>query len=595
MSERPPAATFGAEQAALFIRQIPILVGVNLVLATFIAAHATSHVGAALARCWLTAVYVLSAFRIASFLWTRARERRGHRPSPWGLAILSLLASATWGSAGWLFFTPGDRANVLLLGMVLAGQAAVAVASTSAIWPAYLSYAAPALMPFVIRALREGGAQFTIIGGLMLLFMMMNTILAHNVHRLICSALDLSRENRELVTSLEKENARAVAAARAKSTFLAAASHELRQPTHALGLLIQALENLSAMPAVPPPGHLARIAEQMQRSLDGLAQLLSTLLDISKLDAGTIRPRMGPVCVGRILETLEGEFASFAQMRGLKLIVIPSNVCVWSDPVLLKLIVANFIANAIRYTARGGVLVAARRRGRTVAIQVYDTGIGIPDAERSLIFREFHQASNAVALGMNHAGFGLGLAVVAKSAGLIGAQLQLRSHVGRGSMFSVVVEHTTMPEQPLPPANPRLTLEPRTILALDDNPHVLAALELLLSQWGHDVIPARSAAEALQRLESHPRRADLLVCDLRLPDGDVDVEHLRKVAARDGALPPVLFVTGDTSRERILQARATGHEVLHKPVPPARLARAIQEQLLAPSHAREILPAGGAK
>ena len=579
-----------AQQAALFIRQVPALVVANLVLATFIGINVAGPTNTVVAGTWLAVAYALAALRIGSLLRMRAQRRRGRAPSSRLLVVLSLLGGATWGAAGWLFFTPENPSNILLLGLAIAGITAGSIASTAAVWPAYLTYSTACSLPFAIRALHEGGL-YSALGWLVLTFLVFNMIFARNVHRVICGAIELARRNAELISNLEKENARAIDMAREKSTFLAAASHELRQPTHALGLLIQALQNMAAKPTVPPQ-HLGCVAQQMQRSLEGLAQLLSTLLDISKLDAGIIEPCMGPVSIGSVFESLEAEFASLAAARGLRLIVIPSDAWVWSDSVLLKLIVANFMANAIRYTARGGVLVAARRRGHAVEVQVYDTGIGIPDAERDSIFREFHQASNAIALGMNNAGVGLGLAVAARAAGLIGARLRARSRIGRGSMFSIEAEYTCKREASKPASGLRLAQEPRTILLLDDNQQVLTALELILSQWGHDVIAACSPAEALDRIASHPRRPDLLISDLRLPDGDADIERLRAAAAApDGTLPPVLLVTGDTSRERILDARATGYEVLHKPVPPAQLAKSIEQLLGTSSRDREVFPA----
>jgi signal transduction histidine kinase/CheY-like chemotaxis protein len=566
-----------AQQAALFIRQVPTLVVANLVLATFIGINVAGPTNTVIAGAWLAVAYALAALRIGSLLRMQAQRRRGRAPSSRLLIALSLLGGATWGSAGWLFFTPETPSNVMLLGLVIAGVTAGSIASTAAVWPAYVAYSTVSSLPFAIRALQEGG-PYSALGWLLLIFLVFSMMFACHVHRMICGAIELARRNTELISSLEKENARAMGMARTKSTFLAAASHELRQPTHALGMLIQALQNVAAKPTAPPE-QLGSIAQQMQCSLEGLTQLLSTLLDISKLDAGVIEPRMGPVSIGSVLESLEAEFASLAAARGLRLIVIPCNAWVWSDSVLLKLIVANFTANAIRYTARGGVLVAARRRGHAVEVQVYDTGIGIPDAERDTIFREFHQASNAVALGMNNAGVGLGLAVAARVAGLIGARLKVRSRIGRGSMFSIQAEYTCKREPSKPASSPRLTQEPRTILLLDDNQQVLSALELILSQWGHDVIAACSPDEALDRIASHPRRPDLLISDLRLPDGDADIERLRNAAATRGTLPPVLLVTGDTSRERILEARAAGYEVLHKPVPPALLAKSIERAL----------------
>ncbi len=224
----------------------------------------------------------------------------------------------------------------------------------------------------------------------------------------------------------------AEAADRAKSRFLAAASHDLRQPLHALGLFA------AKLPEHVQDAEGARLADRMRHSVESLESLLSSLLDISRLDAGAIEPRPQAIALDALLDRLAGDFAPVALERGLKLAVVRTRLVVRSDPVLLERIARNLVDNALKHTRRGGVVVGARRRGSRVAIEVHDSGPGIPAEERERVFEEFYQIGNPER--DRSRGLGLGLAIVRRLAGLLGHRIEVDSEPGRGSVFRVIVE-----------------------------------------------------------------------------------------------------------------------------------------------------------
>ena len=255
----------------------------------------------------------------------------------------------------------------------------------------------------------------------------------------------------ELIEGLRSEKDKAEAADRAKSVFLAAASHDLRQPIHALGLFLTALRSMSQSPTVRS-ADLAEICRRMQASLDGLGQLLNMLLDVSRLDANAVQVERAPTSAQRLLEDLDQDFHQLAAEKGLRLHVASSRLWVDTDPTVLRRILVNLVSNAVRYTSRGRVLIGCRLRGSDVEFQVWDSGIGIPPEQREAIFEEFFQIGQTPAARHESHGLGLGLSIVKRSALLLHAPLDLRSTPGRGSMFSIRVPRCEPPRHAPAPA-----------------------------------------------------------------------------------------------------------------------------------------------
>jgi signal transduction histidine kinase len=358
----------------------------------------------------------------------------------------------------------------------------------------------------------------------------------------------------------------------AKSRFLAAASHDLRQPLHALNLFVTQLRRETDQ------AEQARLVERIDASVAAMNELFSSLLDISKLDAGVVTPSVSDFPVDDLLKRIEMTFAAAAREKGLRLRVISNRAFIRSDFILLERILLNLVSNAIRYTVGGGVMVGCRRRGDTLRIEVWDSGIGIPEDQRSSIFREFYQLPAAER--DRSCGLGLGLAIVDRLCRLLGHPIELISQLGRGSRFVVVV--ATAPrrrliEQPLETVTDQTM--GKLVLVIDDDALVLDSMRGALKSWGCNVVTASSGAAALACLAELERTPDLIISDYRLADGDNGIRAIERLRKALRAPVPAFLISGDTAPERLREARASGYYLLHKPVLPITL-RATISQLL---------------
>ncbi len=356
----------------------------------------------------------------------------------------------------------------------------------------------------------------------------------------------------------------------AKSRFLAAASHDLRQPMHALGLFVGQMRH-----SVSDEARRALIGN-IEQSVAALESLLESLLDISRLDAGAVQVRREVFSLEPRLARLAAGFVPAAQEKGLELRIRPARVWVDSDPVLLERILINLLANAMRYTERGRVLIGCRRRGTRVEIIVADTGIGIGVEELPLVFREFYQAGNG---DSGEKGLGLGLAIVERLARLLDHPIRVQSERGRGSCFSVQVPTAQPPpnaERILAVAEPEASLAGQCILVIDDDDAVREAMRGLLQEWGCAAWLARDGEQARGFLKEQGK-PDLALCDLRLGSGESGLALATSITASLSV--PVVLLTGETAPEALQAAQASGLPLLHKPIRPARL-RALLESLL---------------
>ncbi len=358
----------------------------------------------------------------------------------------------------------------------------------------------------------------------------------------------------------------------AKTRFLASASHDLRQPVQALVCFTSLLEmQLQAHPA-------AATVTDLGNSLDSLKSLLDALLDVSRLDAGVVTPDFATFPIATILDQVGAEMRPLAEAKGLRLRVAACDTVVRSDPVLLGRILRNLVENAIRYTEHGGILIGCRRAGTDLNIVVHDSGIGIDDDARGHIFEEFFQVANPERDRMK--GLGLGLAIVARLSRLLEHPVTVRSTPGHGSSFAVSVPTaaTQSPSQPRSVAEIPFDDPPGTILVLDDEAHVAGALAGLLKAWGFETVTASSLEEAITVVR-HPPRA--VLADYRLREGRTGLEAVRALRHLFAAPIPFIVVTGDTGTDRLREIVESRSVVLHKPVMPKDLRRALQTLLSA--------------
>ena len=377
---------------------------------------------------------------------------------------------------------------------------------------------------------------------------------------------DISERKRS-ETALNAALARADSANNAKSRFLAAASHDLRQPLAALSLYVAALQRAAPSGAAELAGHINDCANSM-------SDLLTDLLDVSKLDAGVVTSRPSDFAIEELLTSLVSINTAEASLKGLRLRLRPSETFTHTDHALLFRIIGNLITNAIRYTKKGGVLIACRRHQGKRWVEVWDSGIGIPADRTDIIFEEFRQLGDQ-SRSTRSSGSGLGLAIVAKAATLLGLQIRVRSKPGRGSMFAVELP----PGQPLAPPTPPLTAPPATqsrIVALvDDNTPVRLALVRALEAMGHVVFATASGAELLRHLgEQTP---DVVISDYRLSAGETGFDVINAVRAVFGAELPAGIITGDTNPALMRSMTKRGVTVHYKPLKIDALERLIRE------------------
>ncbi|QQC67908.1 hybrid sensor histidine kinase/response regulator [Paraburkholderia ginsengisoli] len=371
-------------------------------------------------------------------------------------------------------------------------------------------------------------------------------------------AVDLARQ-KEVVeeTSLEK------------SRFLAAASHDLRQPIHAISLFVGALRRTPMHP------DSERLVRHIEASTEAVDRLFAALLDISKLDAGVVEVHSRPFSIDAVLTRTCRDYADEASAKGLTLSHVPCRAIVDSDPTLVERIVRNFVSNAVRYTDAGKILVGCRLGGTHIAVQVWDTGRGIPTDLHDLVFQEYYQVGNPER--DREKGLGLGLAIVRRLANLLACNLQLRSEPGRGSCFEILLARAKSAAMPLeaPVGDMPGTFGTGLIVVIDDEQAIRTGMSTLLTQWGYEVLEAASADEAIQLLGDYAERPAMLICDLRLRDGESGIDAIEKLREEYNESIPAMLITGDTAARGLLAARTSEVLVLHKPVPSGQLRAAI--------------------
>jgi signal transduction histidine kinase/CheY-like chemotaxis protein len=524
-----------------------------------------SRVSHALLLGWIAVSFLIIAIRYALY---RAYAKR--KPSPqearrWAhwFTATSMLSGVVWGAAGVMFFVPDSVGLQLFLYLCVVGLAAGSIIVTCYWLPAYYAYAVPSVGICAVRLFNEGTTEYQGLALLMLMFLFIITVVARNQKRTAFEAIALRFENVDLIEQLREQKNIAEQANVAKSKFLAAASHDLRQPLHALGLFAAALNEPNSR------ADRGSLAQSINRSLNALEGLFNALLDISKLDAGVVKPEIRDIALTPLLDRLAVDYEPQAHAKGLSWRYEAVDAVVRTDIALLETVVRNLIGNAIRYTKQGDVRVTCTAEEGRVRIEVADTGIGIPPERQQEVFREFVQLHNPERDRTK--GLGLGLAIVHRLTKLLDHPLEMRSAPGRGSVFTLDLPAGDARAAQALEAAPETTLGEEAslrVLVIEDEVDARQALVTLLEEWGHQVAAVSSQDEAVAIPGPVP---DAIIADYRLREEHTGSEAIRRVQERWGTSIPALIVTGDTAPERLRQAQQSGFALLHKPVSPGKL------------------------
>jgi len=380
------------------------------------------------------------------------------------------------------------------------------------------------------------------------------------------------RRLEEINVELARQKDISERANRSKTQFLAAASHDILQPLNAAQLTISSLYDLQQSDKA------TAMVAQVERSLDTMNELLRTLLDISRLDAGVTMPRFTSVPIPPILDSLLSDLRPMAEKKGLRLRVAVTNDCVYTDRLMLRRALQNLISNAIHYTDKGGVLIGTRRQGDRISIEVIDTGRGIPEDQQEKIFEEFHRGPLSEGAADQGTGLGLGLAIVNRLVTALNHEVSVQSSPGKGSVFRISALRALSPpalqnpetQQSAPPAA-KGNLSGRRILVLENDPAVVEAMEGLLANWGCEFKVGRSTRDALEALESLRWIPDLIIADHHLDHGNLGTETLAQLFTILPTKVPAILATADASETVVGEAKRLGVEHMPKPVKPAQL------------------------
>jgi signal transduction histidine kinase/ActR/RegA family two-component response regulator len=531
-------------------------------------------------RIWC-AVALLSNLNLYRYarrhLSTGIQFHHAHR-LVWTLLPLYMTTGVIWGILPWITLDTATSVGSILVIMVAAVLPAGAISALSPVLPVYFAFVVPELLSMALKLWILDDPAYHALAVMCLVYLF--TLLGHarNASRTIRSFIELRFENSELVDQLrvekklaEKAHHEAEQANIAKSKFLAAASHDLRQPIHAQGLFLEVLtrSELSA--------NQREVLAGARSASEASAEMLNTLLDFSRIDAGVVEPQMGRYPMQALFNKLENELAPQANAKGLVYRSRETNAMVYSDPVLVELILRNLVTNAIRYTETGGVLVVCRLRKNENAdvaiVEVWDTGIGIDPAQQQEVFREFHQLGNPERDRRN--GLGLGLAISDGLSRILGHDLSLHSRLARGSVFRLALPiadaaglFDDTPVLPGEIVSHAAMLDVR-VLVIDDDDSVRTGMLCLLRKWGCDCEAVGSIDEALALAQSRP--PGLVISDFRLRDRRTGIEAIAALRTTLDKQLPALLITGDTAPLRLREAQASGIPMLHKPVSPDQL------------------------
>ena len=484
-------------------------------------------------------------------------------------SLYMLITGLTWGSTAFFFM---DVRQPITVALTLCGLYGVSGGSVpgNAYNPQGLYAFIGAIFGLVmIRFLLIGQYAYDVLGLASIGYSGILVMFCRVQNRELKEGFAIRFENSRLLAALEVEKAEAEAARGraekanlAKSQLLAAASHDLRQPLHALSLFAGSLQSLAL------DDEAKDVAQRIQANVAAMEKLFNGLLDISRLEAGVVQSQREPVACQDLFDRLAGYFDPVAEQLGLDLRFRETDLWVDADPALTEQICVNLVTNALRYTRKGGVLVAARRRGARVQLEIVDTGIGVAPADQDRVFEEFVQIGNPER--DRGKGLGLGLAIAQRLAAILDSRIEVASAEGRGSRFSFSLPRAE-PTEAVEAAPARDLMRGLRLLLIDDDAMVREGAGLLLQQWGVEAALAEDLPTAESLIEAGAARFDICLTDYRLPGAFDGLQVIARLARRPDAPMAFCLVTGDMGAEVLTAAGAAGVTIIHKPLHPARL------------------------
>ena len=565
------------EQIRLIYKQVPIILIGSFVAAAALVGFIWNLVSHQALLIWSVLFIILAIIRglVAKSYWANSVSSFP-KDLPWGTLFFvgAGFAGCLWGAAAVVFFLPDKPEYILLIVMLYSGLISASAASSGAYMPAFYFFAIPAVVPFAIRLLADGRGIFTLMGLLTIFYLGICFVFVRTYHKNTLLLIQSQFENQALLEQVREEKQLAETSQRVaeqamveKNRFLAAASHDLRQPLHALGLFIGALRRET-------PESRLHLVDSIQGSVSALNHLFNSLLDVSRLDAGVVQSTPKHTHLDGVLERLHAEYLSLALERQLSLEIESDNFVVYTDGVLLERVLRNLLVNAINYTDNGKISIKCEDAGDSVKIQVIDTGIGIPENETKAIFSEYYQLNNPER--DRNKGLGLGLAIVRRLCALMGIEISVKSKLGEGTTFTLEVQNG---ERRLvdreSPFDLSISIADLSVLVIDDEKSVLEGMRSILTGWGCPFVMAESADEAVTMIAELDFVPSIIFSDYRLRENKTGIEAIEAVYEELNRNVPAVVITGDTSPKLLKEVASSGFHLLHKPVTPDEFNQAL--------------------
>ncbi|SMR75347.1 ATP-binding response regulator [Marinobacterium sediminicola] len=549
-----------------------LLGGIPLTLALSDTPHAS------VAYTWLGTLYLFTLVRWIHYLsFNKSLSQNGDIFLHGRLQTACIfIAGSIWGSAGIIFFDPENFKNIVFIVLTFVCMLGGSLASLSSRPLAYIAFAAPVMLPLIVEMTFQQIEIYRWMAFGATAYLAATIVFCLNIHHVITRSLSLQYENTDLISDLKEQKERADKANREKSRFLASASHDLRQPLHAINLLAEVLSGKVQQP------EQKQDLDNIKHGLNSLSDLLDVLLDISRLDSESVRANKINFDISEIFSSLKKTFYIDAQERGLEFNVSNEKHFIFSDPLLIERVITNLLVNAFRYTNKGQVKVFYTLNDDTVNVHIADTGVGIEPEHLEMIFDEFFQVGNQER--NRQKGLGLGLAIVKRILDLLEHTLEVKSIFGQGTEVVLSLplgqEAKTASENVF--SNPEANFTSDifkgvNILLVDNEPDIVDAMEKLLRGWGLECLSAISTESALDHIESG-YRPTLLLVDYRMPGPHNGCSFIQKARSVIGTVPAIV-ITGDSSEEVINEITAQGLVYLRKPIKAGQLRTLITRML----------------
>jgi signal transduction histidine kinase len=505
--------------------------------------------------------------------YRRAPSRQTSAQWGWDQTLGAAINGSAWGFVNTAMSAHLPLPYQFFILTVAAISASAAASEGFAYFRPSRAFICTSLSPLALWYLWVGDQLHLILGLMLGIFIPVLLWQGSKRHATFIESLQLRFKNEFLVRELAQQRQIAEDAGKAKAKFLASASHDLRQPAQAIALFQELLR-----PEMTLTSKGEAYFAKAQQAVSAVSSLLGALLDISRLDASTVKPQRTVISLADLLLDLQREYSPLAERKGLELRVVSCRLHVEADAMLLGRILRNLLSNALQYTSTGKVLIGCRRRGRQVRVEVWDTGIGISEADQHHIFDEFVQVGNQHR--DRQQGLGLGLAIVDRAARLLGTEVSVRSVLASGSCFAISLPvsdtvSTRHGQRHSADSVSPYDLDNRRIAVVENEAMIRDGLHSLLENWGCAVISGDSAASVLAQIDELGVDVDAVVSDYGLSERESGIDVVHALRARLGPELPALLLTGDTSVDAMQAAAERGLSVLHKPVRPWRLRQTL--------------------